>query len=224
MLSNVFGTKPENSIFNPAAPFAVRFNCQTGQLALSETEFIGNSAEISIIKVARYFGDLGNTKRSEWLQVFYIAAPSCAVLPSHTVCCSYIKTRSLSAFQQGIIKLIGEGVNPAEGIFKISFVRHSSGDRNYFSVKFDWRARQGEAEITQLEMITAFLADEPALLDMNGTREMINVDDLPSVVIQQLVDQARFYPDLSPAELLQGLLEPIAQQPAPTTSKRKRSK
>ena len=112
-LLSVFGSKPAGSIFNPTAPFAVRLNCQAGQLALSETEFIGNSAEISIVKVARFFGDLGNTKRSEWLQIFYIAAPSCTVLPRDTVCVSYIKTRSLAAFNQGIIRLIGEGVNPA---------------------------------------------------------------------------------------------------------------
>jgi hypothetical protein len=210
-LLSVFGTKPADSIFNPAAPFAVRLNCQSGQLALSESEFIGNSAEISIIKVARFFGDLGNTKRSEWLQIFYIAAPGCTALPKDTVCVSYIKTRSLAAFNQGIIKLIGEGVNPAEGIFTISFVRHSAGDRNYFSVKFDWRNRTEGVEQEQLELIGSFLATQPGLIDLNGTRQMLSVDGLPSMLIAELVDGCKAQPDEEPAVILHDLLATAAE-------------
>lgn len=227
MLDNVFALKPQGSVFNPSAPFAVRLNCQSGQLALSETEFLGNQAEISIIKVARWFGDLGNTKRSEWLQIFYIGAPGCKALPENTVCVSYIKTRSLSAFQQGITKLIGEGVNPALGVFKISFVRHSSGDRNYFSVKFDWRERSGEAETKQLDMIAAFLDSQPDLIDLNGTRSLLSVDGLPSLLVQELVDGCKAQPELEPAEVLHGLLVtatesiPVPELPASSTRKRK---
>lgn len=226
MLSNVFAIKPADSIFNPPAPFAVRLNCQAGQLALSETEFLGNSAEISIVKVARWFGTLGNTRNAEWLQIFYIAAPGCKVLPENTVCVSYIKTRSLSAFQQNITKLIGTGINPAEGVFTIGFTRHSSGDRNYFSVKFDWRERSGEAEQKQLDLIASFLEGQPDLIDLNGTRSLLSVDGLPSLLIQELVDGCKAQPDLEPAEVLHSLLVtatesiPVPELPA-ATRKRK---
>jgi hypothetical protein len=135
MLSNIFGVKPTDAVFLPSAPYAVRFNCQAGQLALGEDDFLGNAAEISIIKVSRYFGTLGRTQNAEWLQIFYIPAPDCDLLPANTVCVSYIKTRSVGQFQQCVTRLMGNGVNPAEGVFKVSFARHASGDRNYYSVK-----------------------------------------------------------------------------------------
>lgn len=224
MSLNVFGTKPQDAIYLPAQPFQVRLNCQAGQIALSETEFLGNEAEISIIKAAMYFGTLGKTRNGEWLQLFYVPAPGCTILPSHTVCVSYIKTRSLTAFHQLITKLIGSGVNPAEGIFKLSFERHSSSDRNYFSIKFDWRERSKEAETQQLEMIAAFLSESPNLIDLNGTRDMICVDRLPSLLVQEMVDASREHPDIKPAEILVMLTaepEPVASLPTSNGRKRK---
>lgn len=204
-LTNVFGIKPENAVFNPTTPFNVRFNCQMGQIALSETEFLGSEAEISIVKVSRFFGTLGNTRNCEWFQVFYVATPGCKILPSNTVCCSYLKTRSIGAFNQTVTKLMGAGTNPAEGIFKLSFQKHQSGDRNYFSVKWDWRSRKGKPETDQLNMVAAFMDEQPQLLDLSGTRQMICVDNLPSILVQQMVDEARLYPDFTPQEILSAL-------------------
>lgn len=207
-LSNVFGTKPANAIYLPDAPYAVRFNCQAGQLAVSETEFLGTEAEISVIKVSRYFGSLGRTRNVAWMQLFYVPAPGCKALPANTVCVSYIKTRSLSALQQTVTRLVGEGVNPAEGIFGVSFQRHSNGDRNYASVKFDWRERKGKPEIDQLKQIADFVESRPQLLDLDGTREMMCVDGLPSLLVQQMVDTAKIEPELTPHEVLQRLQAP----------------
>lgn len=204
-LANVFGTKPENAIFNPATPYNVRFNCQAGQLAISESEFLGSEAEISIVKVSRFFGTLGNTKNVEWFQLFYVPAPTCKILPANTVCCSYIKTRSIGQFQQCVTRLMGSGVNPAEGIFKLSFQKHSSDDRNYFSVRWEWRSRKGKAETEQLQMLAAFMEESPQLIDQGGTRQMISVDGLSSVLVQQLIDEARLYPDFTPQEILNAL-------------------
>lgn len=223
-LANVFGTKPQNSIYLPVHPFQVRLNCQSGQIALNETEFLGSEAEISIIKASTYFGHLGKTRHAEWLQLFFVPAPGCRTLPENTVCVSYIKTRSLTAFHQLITKLIGTGTNPAEGIFKLSFTRHASGDRNYCSVKFDWRERTGEAEIEQLEMLAAFLKNQPNLLDLNGTREMICIDNLPSLLVQEMIDAAKEHPDLAPHEVLAMLTQPEPEPVAvlPMSNRRKR--
>ncbi|MBD1876955.1 hypothetical protein H6F75_26065 [Nodosilinea sp. FACHB-131] len=207
-LSNVFGTKPTNAIYLPDAPYAVRFNCQAGQLAISETEFLGTNAEISVVKVSRHFGSLGRTRNVAWMQLFYVPAPSCKTLPANTVCVSYIKTRSLSALQQTVIRLVGEGVNPAEGIFGVGFQRHSNGDRNYASVKFDWRERKGKPELDQLEQIKAFVESGPQLIDLDGTRELMCVDGLPSLLVQQMVDTAKLEPNLTPHEVLQLLQAP----------------
>ncbi|MDA0672652.1 MAG: hypothetical protein O3C67_02965 [Cyanobacteria bacterium] len=215
VLANVFGVKPQNAIYLPDAPYAVRLNCQAGQLALNETDLLGTEAEISVIKVSRYFGSLGRTRNTAWMQMFYIPAPSCTVLPSNTVCVSYIKTRSLSALQQTVIRLVGKGVNPAEGIFKVSFLRHSNGDRNYASVKFDWRERKGKPEQDQLQQIITFIESRPQLIDLDGTREMMCVDQMTSLLVQQMVDLARIEPDLTIAEILQELVpnQPAAELP-----------
>jgi hypothetical protein len=183
----VFGTKPQDAIFLPPQPFAVRLNCQTGQVALTEDEFLGTSLEISIIKVARYFGDLGKTKQTEWLQIFFVPAPTCKILPANTVCVSYIKTRSLSQFAQTITRLMENG-EPAEGIFVLSFLSHTN-DRGqpYKSVKFDWRERKTTVEKKQLELIAAFMQTKPTLADTNGTREMVCIDALSVTDVQQMM-------------------------------------
>jgi hypothetical protein len=172
----IFGKKPMNAIFLPDRPYAVRFNCQAGQLALSEDEFLSKEAEISIIACKKWYGSLGKTKDAEWLQLFFIPAPSCQFLPRNTVCVSYIKTRSLSQFHQLITKLLAEDTNtdPAEGIFKVSFLSHTNAEgQPYKSVKFDWRERKTEEEIAQLEQIAQFLAGKPTLQDLEGTKNMI---------------------------------------------------
>jgi hypothetical protein len=183
----VFGTKPQDAIFLPPQPFAVRLNCQTGQVSLTEDEFLGTSLEISIIKVARYFGDLGKTKQTEWLQIFFVPAPTCKILPTNTVCVSYIKTRSLSQFAQTITRLMENG-EPAEGIFVLSFLSHTNAQgQPYKSVKFDWRERKTATEKKQLELIAAFMQAKHALADTNGTREMVCIDTLSTVDVQEMM-------------------------------------
>jgi hypothetical protein len=107
------------------------------------------------------------------MQIFFILAPSCKILPKDTVCVSYIKTRSLSQFTQKITQLMESG-EPAEGIFQISFLSHQNGKGDpYKSVKFDWRPRKSAEEKKQLDMIANFVQTQPPLGDSNGTREMI---------------------------------------------------
>ncbi|MEE3718726.1 hypothetical protein V2H45_18445 [Tumidithrix elongata RA019] len=187
----VFGTKPQDAIFLPPQPFAVRLNCQAGQVALSEDEFLSTSLEISIIKVARYFGDLGKTKQVEWLQIFFVVSPTCKVLPANTVCVSYIKTRSLSQFAQTITRLMENG-EPAEGIFILSFQSHQNTQgQPYKSVKFDWRERKTAVEKKQLELIAAFMQNQPALADTNGTRDMVCIDGMTVTEVQQMVSAVK---------------------------------
>ncbi len=187
----VFGTKPQDAIFLPPQPFAVRLNCQTGQIALSENEFLGDSLEISIIKVARYFGDLGKTKQAEWLQIFFVPAPASKILPANTVCVSYIKTRSLAQFAQTITRLMENG-EPAEGIFMLSFLSHTNAQgQPYKSVKFDWRERKVAPEKKQLELIAAFMQSKPVLADTNGTREMVCLDGVAASEVQQMIEAVK---------------------------------
>jgi hypothetical protein len=184
-LDNIFGIKPKGSIFLPSQPYAVRLDCKNGQFSLGEDNPLGKTGEISVLKVSRWFGDMGMTIGAEWLQIFYIGAPGCEILPRDTVCCSYIKTRSLSQFQQVVTKLLANGQNPAKGIFSVSFVDHVSGQNRYKSVKFEYRDRT-ESEMDQLQAIGEFMTGNPRLVDVRPGLQCL--DSMSAEEVQFLLD------------------------------------
>ena len=110
--------------------------------------------------------------------------------PKGTVCVSYIKTRSASAFWQKVTEVM-EFHEPAEGIFKASFEKHSGDMGTYYSLKWDWRERQTTEELEQLEAIAVFLQSQPRLVDLNTTREMMCIDALSASEISSLVCSAK---------------------------------
>lgn len=162
---SVFGQLMTEQINFFKPPYNIRNNCQVGQWAKGDDDFIGNSIEIAIIGTQEMYGKLGKST-SNWLQVFFVAAPSETKIPQNVVCCTYLKTRSLSSFGQKIIELLSS-TNPAEGIFIGSFLKHSNDLGNYYSVKFDWRIRS-EEEKPQLKLIADFLGTLGSPLEDNG--------------------------------------------------------
>lgn len=190
MVISVFGRKPADSIFLADHPYAVRNDCQVGQWKIGDDDFRGSTVEISIIRICRFFGNLGKSRNTFWLQLWFVPAPATANLPRNTVCVSYLKTRSVSEFSRKIIELMDAG-EPAEGIFTGSFAKHSSELGNYYSVRWDWRDRSSEAELRQLEQIGSFLDGQPQLLDLTGTRDMVSLDGLSEPEIQLLAESAK---------------------------------
>lgn len=186
----VFGTKPENAIFLPNQPFAVRNNCQIGQWCIGDNDFRGTELEMSIIKASQFFGSLGKTRNTQWIQLFFIPAPSCDFLPKDTVCVTYTKTRSASAFWSKVIEVM-QSTEPAEGIFKVGFEKHSGDSGTYYSLTWDWHNRTTKGEKAQLETISAFMQSNPVLVDLNATREMLCIDGLSAEEIELLVRAAR---------------------------------
>jgi hypothetical protein len=184
-LDSIFGIKPKGAIFLPSQPYAVRLDCKDGQFSLGEDNHLGKTGEISVLKVSRWFGDMGMTIGAEWLQIFYIGAPDCEILPKDTVCCSYIKTRSLSQFQQVVTKLLANGQNPAKGIFSVSFVDHVTGQNRYKSVKFEYRDRT-ESEMDQLQAIGEFMTGNPRLVDVRPGLQCL--DSMSAEEVQFLLD------------------------------------
>lgn len=168
----VFGKLATEQINFFKPPYNIRNNCQVGQWAKSEDDFIGASLDIAIIGTQEFYGKLGKST-GNWLQVWFIAAPSETKIPKNVVCVTYIKTRSLSSFGQTIIELMSNG-DPALGIFTGSFQKHSNDYGNYASVKFTWRERT-EEENPQLKLIADFLATAPILEDTGLPKTMIKV-------------------------------------------------
>jgi hypothetical protein len=185
VLDSIFGVKPKGSIFLPSQPLSVRLDCKDGQLTLGEDSPLGKTAEISVLKVTRWFGDMGMTKGAEWLQIFYVGAPQCDTLPKDTVCVSFLKTRSLGQFQRVITTLLAAGTNPAKGIFGVSFADHVSGQNRYKSVKFEYRERT-EGEMEQLQAIGDFMAGNPRLVDVRPGLQCI--DGMSAEEIEFLVN------------------------------------
>jgi hypothetical protein len=170
----VFGKlmKEEINFFKP--PYNVRNNCQVGQWAKSENDFIGNSLDIAIIGTNEFYGKLGKST-GNWLQIWFVAGPDETKLPKNIICVTYIKTRSIAQFGQTIIELMSNG-EPATGIFTGSFLKHSNDYGSYASVKFNWRERT-EDEKAQLVLIANFLATAPILEDTGLPKTMVKVYD-----------------------------------------------
>jgi hypothetical protein len=196
-LDLVFGSKPQGAIFNPNPALSVRLDCRDGVLTLGDGEALGKTAEISILKLSRWFGDMGQTKGAEWLQLFYVGAPNDKTLPKETICVSFIKTRSLGQFQRVVTTLLASGRNPAHGIFSLSFLDHVTGQNRYKSVHSEFRDRT-DAEMDQLETISAFMASNPRLVDIRPGLQCL--DNLSPEEIEFLVSGATpTQPALAPA-------------------------
>ena len=186
----VFGTRPQDAIFLPQIPYAVRNDCQCGQFKIGDEDFRGNSIDISIIKASQFFGTLGKTANAQWLQLWFIPAPGCDNLPSNTVCVTYLKSRSISQFSQKITELMASG-EPALGIFTASFEKHSSDVGTYYSVVWGWRERKSEEEKKQLEAIASFMQSEPVLFDSNTSDRLVCIDGMSQDELQMLARVAR---------------------------------
>lgn len=78
---SVFGTRPANSIYLPDIPYSVRLNCKDGGLFIGGFEAQHRKTnpdqkiDISIVKVSKFYGNLGKTENTFWIQLFFIPAP-----------------------------------------------------------------------------------------------------------------------------------------------------
>ncbi|MDY6901036.1 MAG: hypothetical protein SWZ49_23585 [Cyanobacteriota bacterium] len=194
---SVFGTRPDNAICLPDVPYSVRLNCKDGGIFVGGSEAQHRKSnpdqkiDISIIKVAKFFGTLGKTENVLWIQLFFVAAPSVdsSILPKNTVCCSYIKKQSIAHLFNKVQEVMEHG-DPGLGIFTLSFNKEVGEKGNYYTVSFDWKERESEEEIKQLDLIAAFLsAYQEQLIDLEGTRDMTCVDGLKAQDLQALTAQ-----------------------------------
>jgi hypothetical protein len=134
---------------------------------------------------------LGKTENVLWLQLFFVPSVSVdsKILPSNTVCCSYIKKQSIAHLFNKVQEVMEQG-DPGLGIFTLGFNREMSEVGTYYSVTFDWRSRQSSEEKQQLDLIAAFMSSEgDQLIDIEGTRSMTCVDGWTTQQLQALVSQ-----------------------------------
>lgn len=194
---SVFGTRPVDSIYLPDIPYSVRLNCKDGGLFVGGFEAQNRKTnpdekiDISIIKVSKYFGTLGKTENTLWLQLFFIPAPGVNnnVLPANTVCCSYIKKQSISHLFNKVQEVMADK-DPGLGIFSLSFNKELGEKGTYYSINFDWRDRETDQEKEQLNQIAGFMTSyHDQLVDFDGIRNLVCVDGWSSQDLQNLMNQ-----------------------------------
>jgi len=192
---SVFGTKPVDAICLPDVAYAVRLNCKDGGIFVGGKEpqhrrsNPEDKIDISIIKVSKFYGKLGLDYVGQWIQIFFVAGPNvdAKILPANTVCVCYIKKQSITNLFSKVQDVLSEK-DPGMGIFTIKFNKEAGNNGVYYTVGFDWRERDGEAENKQLQQIAGFLQTNPVLVDFEGTREMQCLDGLTAEQITAVLE------------------------------------
>lgn len=192
---SIFGQRSENSIYLPDIPFSVRLNCKDGGIFIGGNEpkhrktNPEDKIEISILKVSKFYGDLGKTEGALWVQIFFVPAPSLnnQILPVNTVCVTYIKKQSIARLYN-VVQEAMNNCDPGFGIFTLSFNRETSDLGTYYSVDFEWRERNNDGEHQQLEQIKTFLGEfGNQLIDLEGTRSMSCVDGMTAAQLMEIM-------------------------------------
>jgi len=190
---SVFGAKPSNALLVPEIPIAVRNNCQIGQWAIGDTDY-GSKCSMTILKFSKFFGSLGQTSHTLWGQLWFVAETG--ELPQGVVMVTYIKNRSLNDFNGLVASIQSRGVEPATGIFIPEFTQHS-GEKpddsgfvkpiNYYSLKWSWMERSNWAIIDQAAAILSDSSNQSRMIDLEGTRQMVCLDNLPPQEVARLM-------------------------------------
>lgn len=134
---------------------------------------------------------MGKTENVLWLQLFFVAAPSVdsSILPKNTVCCTYIKKQSIAHLFNKVQEVMELG-DPGLGIFTLGFNREVGENGVYYTVSFDWKERETEAEKEQLNLIATFMsAYKEQLIDIEGIRDLTCVDGWTAQQLQGFTTQ-----------------------------------
>lgn len=190
---SVFGAKPIDALLVPEIPISVRNNCQSGQWAIGDTDY-GSKCSMTILKFSKFFGSLGQTSHTLWGQLWFVAETG--ELPQGVVMVTYIKNRSLNDFNRLVASVQSRGVEPATGIFVPEFVKHSGQKPddsgvvkpiNYYSLKWSWNERSDWAVIDQAAAVLSDRSNQSRMIDLEGTRQMVCLDNLSSQEVSCLM-------------------------------------
>ena len=183
---SVFGIiETSEVIFNPRPTYNIRNDCQLGQWKRGESELKGNFLNVSLLHAKNFYGELGKS-RSNWLQLWFVGIPSEDKLPRNTVCCTYLKTRSLDDLSGKMVDLMTQEKDPGTLVFSASFEKHSGDMGNYFSVSWKEREREGQEELDQLELIYQFMQEKPTFVDTSKPATLVCTNGMTQESIDSL--------------------------------------
>jgi hypothetical protein len=158
-----FGLVPSNEILVPTTAYSVRNNCQIGQWMKGDgVTPLGPKLSFSPIQVVPFYGDLGKTKATHWLQVWAVSEQ---ILNGKAIFVTYIKGQNQSSFGNLILEATLEGKQPQNVIVHSSFIQKSNEYGTYYNLHFEI-ADRAEDDPMQ-EKIMMLIASQPHLIDSN---------------------------------------------------------
>lgn len=144
----------ERLIFVPPKAMRLRCNCREGLVYMGQYP-VGKELTLNLLAVQQYYGELGLSPATNWLQVWVASSPLRGVLPPSTVFVMYLKTRSIDQLQQAILLASCQG-DPRSFMWRMFFRQHNSMRGSaYYSVAWEWREPQTPEESDQIATLGA---------------------------------------------------------------------
>jgi hypothetical protein len=172
-----FGLAVSDDIVIPATAYSVRNNCQVGQWMKGDgITPLGPKLSFSPIYVVPFYGDLGKSKATHWLQVWGVSEQ---ILNGKSVFVTYIKGQNQSSFGNLILEATLEGKQPQNVIIHSSFIQKSNEYGTYYTLHFEL-AERAEDDPMQ-EKIMMLIAGQPHLVDNNIPITLFPVEGVESL-------------------------------------------
>lgn len=178
---------PVDGIFLPGSgPFATRFNCASGYLALDERSFIASEGKVVILHYDDHFGNLGKTEREFWTRIVFIptaalVADSKGKIPANTVCEAFLKGKSRTVFQQAAViatQKFKKGL--AQLICEFKSVAEKNEKGNYASFAFEFSEPEKSDSAFMGEVLAFAQSVDPDAVQSFKAPGLIPLDSIPS--------------------------------------------
>ena len=191
-----FGSIGTGIIIPEFGAMQIRNDCQTGNWKIGEKEY-GPKMEMAVVKQTRYYGNLGKTLNTFWLQLFFV--PIAGDLPHNVLCVTYLKKEPMREFQRLVVEVQSKQQNPGKGLFIPTFEKQKMNRHNpqtgldesvnFYSIRWNWKSLNDNDPNLQ-SIITTFgkRSAREALIDAEGTAQMVDLSGMTETEINRLVN------------------------------------
>jgi hypothetical protein len=182
-----FGLTIGDELILPQPAYSIRNNCQLGQWMKSDgITPLGNKLEMGILNLVNYFGDLGKTRATNWIQVWGVSPQVCN---EKIVFVTYVKGTSLTILGNTILDCALEEKNPSDIIFQASFQARSNEYGSYYTLNFEPKDRTKDDPMR--EKIQRFLGTPQVWTDVNLPATIFPSQGLDQNDLMTILQEAR---------------------------------
>lgn len=159
-MGSYFETEETDVIRMSTPPTSLRNDCSGGQGGFyAGPKRVGDILHCSILETRKYYGQLGKTSNTNWLQIWFVPEPgSSEGIILNKLQVTYIKKESLENYENNrdwVLREIYKGVykNPAHPVYTAVFIQ-KNGLAPYYVL--GWGTRKRTKEDNSLEDLQAF--------------------------------------------------------------------